>query len=109
MNARGLSMMVVVVLSLGFAPAPFPKTERAEHADMIGVWRSGNSEQMRITADRMTLSYKTERPWPYDLTFDANVRPATFELRGVPGSPTADSHWRGIYRVRGGVLTFCYN
>src|SRR3954452_14202870 len=95
---------LLVLMSLAFAPAPFPRSERrtAPVNDMIGVWGS-----LVITHDRMTYG---PQGGPYDWALKVNPRasPRTFDVTGI-GQGNWGAEYRGIYKIEGDVLTLTYN
>jgi uncharacterized protein (TIGR03067 family) len=103
---RPLSFVLLfAVLSLGFAPAPFPRPERrppVEVESLVGEWKGPN--QLIVTSERMDFNTNG-----YRVTFDRRVRPAAFDLKGVEGTGGAGRNFAGIYRLEGDTLTICYN
>jgi uncharacterized protein (TIGR03067 family) len=97
--------LTFAVLSLGFAPAPFPKAQRREDAGgMVGLWQSGESF-MQITSTK--LFFLSAPHAAYELRVDRNARPAAYDLRGVKGNVAERTQIQGIYKVEGDVLTTC--
>src|SRR5262245_44308779 len=95
-------LLCVALLSLGFAPAPFPRHERRAPADSWAEMR-GDWQLIRVTADRMIPHYKHGDDAAYALTIDISVRPARFALRGV-GVQVQGREYSGIWRVEGDTL-----
>ena len=107
------SLLVLALLSLAFAPAPFPRRDRArDDAKRIeGRWRQvmGPNVGMNVLIEhgRMIFSdWKMSSPGSrisYDLTINPRERPATFDLDyGTDGATFV-----AIYKVEGDTLIFC--
>jgi uncharacterized protein (TIGR03067 family) len=98
-------VLTLTLLSLAFAPAPFPKAERREGAsDMVGLWQSGEYF-MQITPTK--LFFLAAPHAAYELRVDRDARPAAYDLRGVKGNVAEQTQIQGIYKVEGDVLTTC--
>jgi uncharacterized protein (TIGR03067 family) len=102
-------VLVSVVLTVAFAPAPLPRHDRRPKAEnlMLGLW-SGNSV-IEVTPDRLTYHPGAAHRCEYVLRFDTSVSPWRYDITGVPGSSTAGRVYAGIYKVEGDTLTLCYN
>src|SRR5262245_3179742 len=98
-----LGVLSLVVLTVGFAPAPFPRAERRAPArlDIEGYWEDSTTK-LHVTRTRFTY----DADYDYELTLDPTARPPTFDLRGI-GRKNAGWEYRGIYKVEGGRLTIC--
>jgi hypothetical protein len=112
-------LLSMLLLTLGFAPAPLPRVERRPRppSDVEGLWLGGASDggdlrqetvRVRITADSMICSPDT-KPFVYLMRLDRSRRPATYYLEGVAGMSSQGEKSRGLWRVEGDVLTMTYN
>src|SRR5687767_2868555 len=124
MSQSRLVCLIAVALALGFAPAPFPKRDRAAARDdletMQGVWRMTAQEsggratphefKARIAGGRWTFintggGRESDGP-SYHFTLDQKVAPRALEWKS---SANATSGWLGSYRIEGRKLTIIYN
>lgn len=97
-------LLLVVVLLVGFAPSPFPKTQRRPRPEnlLVGTWK-GNY-QIVITPTEMHYSQGYE----YELRLDPSASPPAYNIRGI-GSQNGGWEFCGIYRLEGDTLTLSYN
>src|SRR6516165_8826912 len=100
MRKQLLILLALAILSLGFAPAPFPRRERSnDDAKKIeGTWVQG-ATRLVIGGGRLTYNPETT-PYRYTLKVDASKRPATYDITGINGGAAA-LMFLGIYRVEG--------
>jgi uncharacterized protein (TIGR03067 family) len=102
-----LLLLSLALLSVGLAPAPFPRPERRPSADSWAEMR-GDWQLIRVTADRLIHHYNRGDECAYALTVNTSVWPHRFALRGV-GEQVRGREWSGIWRVEGDTLILCYN
>jgi uncharacterized protein (TIGR03067 family) len=98
------TLPVVAMLSLPFAPLPFPKRapDEAKAKAIFGAW--SGTHRLEIAAGRLTYGPGPE-PVVYDLTIDPTAKPATYHISHLG---TNDPRFLGIYRIDGDTLTLCY-
>jgi len=110
-----LLILVAVILTAGFAPAPLPRSARVagDLKEMQGAWvlvtitgeggqaiEKAGALRLVIEGDR-AKNYRGEMSSEYALTLDATKSPRQCVLKGAG--------WvcRGIYSLEGGCLKFC--
>ena len=97
----------LTLLSLAFAPAPFPRTQRqsapALAPSMEGSWLS--NRPMQVSATHVIFGEPSAPPF-CTVAVNRSARPATFDLVELEG---VQARWQGIYKVEGETLTICYN
>jgi uncharacterized protein (TIGR03067 family) len=120
MSARAL-LLPAVVLSLAFAPAPFPKPRRGDPApdarQIQGTWqllsRTCGGEQVshvvataQISAGRLVLM-DSKGDWrsPFTLTLDPTKKPRWFDTKSEGSSTYTTS---GLYDLQGDDLRLVY-
>jgi uncharacterized protein (TIGR03067 family) len=118
MSSCRLLLVLPALLLVGFAPAPFPKKERAQSRDdreaMQGMWKltakdlSGKSTtatgKARVKGDNWTFINAGGSDGPsYTLTLNQTVSPRALEWK------SGLSSWVGSYRIQGRTLTIIYS
>src|SRR5262249_39134114 len=112
-------LLSMVLLTLGFAPAPLPRAERRPQptSELDGLWSGGysytgkleqNNIVVRITRGRMIYHPEQDKPDVYDLRIDRSVSPTRYRLDGVAGTPAQGYRLRGIIRVEGDLLKLSF-
>jgi uncharacterized protein (TIGR03067 family) len=112
-------LFLVATLSLGFAPAPFPKPDptKADLKKLQGTWMKvraippGNGEGVStLVFTEKHMRYHTPingMVMEYSLTLDARKKPKVFDFttltEGFKGAM-----YRGTYQLDGDTLTICY-
>lgn len=103
---RHAVLLSLVVLVVGFAPAPLPRHERRARPvgdELSGKWdRSGT--KLEIAAGRFTHS----ADYDYELKTDPSATPRTYRIKGV-GRSNGGWEFCGVYKVEGDTLTLSYN
>lgn len=106
MRRRSFALLAVL-LSLAFAPSPFPKTPRSAADRAIqGSWANKNDASFRLAVTSISLTYQNGNgapAVPYELTFDATTSPKSYALGSM-----GRAAFIGIYRIEGNVLTLFY-
>jgi uncharacterized protein (TIGR03067 family) len=111
---RATLLVLAVFVSLAFAPAPFPKTNRqaADQDDlkkMQGDWYrveyDGEPERpplhVRIVGDRLNF---ISASGTYTLRLNPTKRPKHIDI-GTPDDQT--ELYRGVYRLEGDTFVYC--
>jgi uncharacterized protein (TIGR03067 family) len=122
MSAR-LLFLGSVVLLLGFAPAPFPRTSRPDPSDPVrrlqGDWiiveyryggevigdRKEDSTYLSVTKNRWTFSQGGQTRTQWDAQINPTSSPRTLDLRRVGNSAAV---LLAIYHFEGNKLTITY-
>jgi uncharacterized protein (TIGR03067 family) len=116
-------LVLVVGFVLGFAPAPFPRTRKAEPGmddlkKMQGTWAvvrrtvGGSSLNSKgtmtalIAGDRIKFLVDGQVRTEWVLTLDARKTPKILDRTRVGGGNRMTM--RGVYLLKGDTLTICY-
>jgi hypothetical protein len=109
--SRGcLAMLLLVVMaSLGFAPAPFPKPPKpmrgaAAIKNLMGDWHNPASPSVVVNITPTEFAYVNSgvRNNVYKLTLDATVSPHKYDIR------KSGANFVGIWKIEGDKLTLRY-
>jgi uncharacterized protein (TIGR03067 family) len=115
------ALLFAAALSLGFAPAPFPKPPKPDATKddlkkLQGTWLKviavppGNGEgqgRLVFSGERMRYSLVGAAVGEYTLTIDARKKQKVFDFKGIGGGVEGLTY-RGIYRLERDTLTICY-
>jgi uncharacterized protein (TIGR03067 family) len=112
-------LTVVSVALLGFAPAPFPKTERLRHDpnDVSGTWEYVRCENGGSVDPLANADYRLEMTKEqFTFVYKGNSRTA-YVMRLYPGASPPAFTWSqnnrvmyvGSYRMQNGQLTMIFN
>jgi uncharacterized protein (TIGR03067 family) len=110
-------ILLLVVLSVAFAPAPFPKPNRQTDLEKLqGEWVTVKSvlegDEVKLTPGRDTAVFKGDQisfvtggtvSARWTITLGPAQQPRTLDLRGAG----ATNFILGIYRLEGDTLTLC--
>ena len=119
---RPLALIGFAALSLGFAPAPFPRSEstsdvnKAELRRLQGVWevvryqreklvRKDLGLRLTFAGSRMTWSYDGNVCTEWVITVHACASPKVFGQQAVPAGSRLPQE--SIYRLKGDFLEIC--
>jgi uncharacterized protein (TIGR03067 family) len=107
---RILPLLALALLSLAFAPAPFPKSRNTDSTKedmkaMQGEWAGqfADSALITIVGDRMV--YTSDYGWKF--TLNAKTTPKRIEAFGFGPGLAGKTHL-GIYRLEKDKLTICW-
>lgn len=109
---RRAVLLTLAVLTLAFAPAPFPRPQRRlSPRDLAqGEWLGRESrQQLRVAGERMTYNPDTPNAIEYVWKTDTTSSPATYHAVGVAGGSASGREFRGIWRVQGDTFWMSYN
>jgi uncharacterized protein (TIGR03067 family) len=103
-------LLLIVVLTLAFAPAPFPKQRRPDDSQgdvqaLQGKWADQLADSAFITISGGRMVYTSDYSWKF--TLNANATPRRIEAIGL-GPRLAGKARRGIYRLEKDKLTICW-
>jgi len=111
-----VGLIVLSLVLLGFAPAPFPKNERRlrdDPADLTGTWAftaleingvpQNNFHNFRIEMTRDRITFHTERRSDWTLVLNPGASPPSFTW-----GTGSNVNYAGSYRLLNGELTMIY-
>ena len=107
---------LIALVSLSFAPAPFPRTTKADSEKDLnllrGAWFVSDTEAARFEGDRLTYSRPNDGKITssYRVKLDASARPKQLDLIGGPvrsGTIVRTFLHRGIYVIEKETITIC--
>ena len=116
-------LLLAVLVSFGFAPAPLPRVSRdgprTDLDRMQGVWvvvdnrvsgiemtpNKGATVQVRRNRWTFIDKHDSESRSHWDLQLNPSATPPQIDFEGVEGSTSS----RGVYRLEGDTLTISYN
>jgi uncharacterized protein (TIGR03067 family) len=115
------AMLLAAVMSLGFAPAPFPKPPKPDATKddtkkLQGTWlkvhavppNNGEGEGTLVfSGQSMRYTLSGSVIGDYALRIDAQKKPKVFDFKGT-GGQVEGLVYRGIYRLERHTLTICY-
>jgi uncharacterized protein (TIGR03067 family) len=115
-----LAALLLAVLAMGFAPAPFPRPDKgaADLKKIQGQWvqvafrRGGDAKSvgnmtLEISGDRLKWFRRGEPTVEWAVKLNGKEKPGRLESKGVAGS-VQGFVFRGVYRLEGNTLTICY-
>jgi uncharacterized protein (TIGR03067 family) len=115
------TLLLLVVLAVGFAPAPFRRAARPKKEGdldrMQGTWAvverryAGNvlkveNAQVTLRGSRWHFVFNGEVRSRWDVRLDPTTAPRSLDYFSADGNPT--SVLPAIYRLDGDTLTVCY-
>jgi uncharacterized protein (TIGR03067 family) len=102
------AVLLLAVVCLAFAPAPFPKKERqAPVAPLEGLWEGGSGPKssqwlVKITGTQMIYRPGAPNQTACNLVVHRKATPPAYDISA------GGTKWRGIFRLEGDKLTLCY-
>jgi uncharacterized protein (TIGR03067 family) len=122
--AMRTGILFVVLLAVGFAPAPFPRPARpnAARSDlqrMQGTWdivdhvyrtRSHRNRdgKVEIEGNRWRCQFPGQIGDRWEIQLDPTMKPRSMDFAQVGNYLYLDGFLRAIYRFEGDTLTVCY-
>ena len=101
-------LLLALLASLGFAPAPFleKKRKRSPIDELQGSWFGKSGSEARIVGDNLTYYQNGAATGPsYALTLNPTASPREYDARGV--GKWSSLKFDGIYKIEGDTLTMC--
>jgi uncharacterized protein (TIGR03067 family) len=105
---------LLAVLSLAFAPAPFPRPEKRDPSTEDLKWMQGTWDDVSIpegqviviAGDKMSLYSGDRSPRTLRIHLDARKSPRTIDARALDARDTDEtsSTRPGVYKLEGGTL-----
>jgi uncharacterized protein (TIGR03067 family) len=106
---RYVALLTLALVSLAFAPAPFPKptSNALDSKALQGTWIGADGHEARFEKDRLTYFRQGKMVTSYMMILNAVAKPKTYDLKGIGGGAVDGRTYHGIYNLDKDKLTLC--